>query len=450
MSARRALVVAAALGGVAYAVSPLTAWLVLAVWLLWRAAVNGVANGERRWMSCLVATGLVIRLLAIAALIVSTTPGSMNNPSFFGDGSYAIGRSLWLLSIWLGEPVHPRYFIEAFDEYGGGGHNYFQAAVQLMVGPSPLALHLLAVTIFLAGAVLMYRLVRRSYGPTAAVVAFAVIWLAPSWIAWSITPIKDGFQFLLVVITLACVTHARRGRGRLSRLAALACIVAAVAILSSLRSGGLFMMVVTVGAGVVWSVIARWRTAAVAALAVAMIAGLALGPTAMVRQRISDEVVDAVNRHLGHVRTQGTHFKLLDERLYHLPWEHRVVPEPLEGLRFVIRAATAFVTVPLPWDVKNSKGALYLPVQLLWYFGVAFAIGGLPAALRRDALLTTMLLAYIAISAAIIAPNSGNVGTLIRHRDSVTPFVACISGVGVSCFLARRRLAVPALEREYA
>jgi hypothetical protein len=449
MSTARSLAAAAAVAGLAYALSPLTVWLALIVALIARAAVRGIEGAELRWVSSILAAGVGVRLLAVAWLVWSTTPGHVNNPSFFGDGSYAIGRSLWLRSVWLGEAVHPRYFMEAFDHYGGGGHNYFHAALQTIIGPAPLALHLLAATIYLCGVVILFRLVRSSYGPVAAGVALAAMWLSPSWMAWSITPLKDAPQFTLVAIAIACVVRAVQ-RGARQRVLAAACVLAAVAALSTLRTGGSIMMVATVATGLLCSVIARWGTVAMAAIGAAVVVVVLLVPWTPVQARISSEVTAAANRHVGHVRTTGTYFKLLDDALYRLPQHETVVPTPIEATRFVIRAAVAFVTVPLPWQLENISGLLYLPLQLIWYVIVALAAVGLAPAFHRHPLLASMLVAYTLVSIAIIAPNSGNVGTLVRHRDWVVPFVVCLSGVGARALVARRRVHVPLVRRVFA
>ena len=43
------------------------------------------------------------------------------------------------------------------------------------------------------------------------------------------------------------------------------------------------------------------------------------------------------------------------------------------------------------------------------------------------------------MSAAIIALNSGNIGTLVRHRALLAPFLAWISALGLVALAAGRR-----------
>jgi hypothetical protein len=61
---------------------------------------------------------------------------------------------------------------------------------------------------------------------------------------------------------------------------------------------------------------------------------------------------------------------------------------------------------------------------------VLFAVVGVIAGLRRDPLLTCILVGLIAAGLAVIAMNSGNVGTMVRHRDTIVPFVVWLSALG--------------------
>ena len=146
--------------------------------------------------------------------------------------------------------------------------------------------------------------------------------------------------------------------------------------------------------------------------------------------------------HLGHVRTEGNHYKLLDQRFYSAlsasqledgtllavrPVEDMT---PVEALRFVSRALISFVVVPLPWQLQSRTEILFLVQQIIWYLMVFFAAIGVVAGLRRDPFVTCLLCGVTAAGALAIGLNSGNIGTLVRHRDTVVPFVVWLSALG--------------------
>jgi hypothetical protein len=75
-----------------------------------------------------------------------------------------------------------------------------------------------------------------------------------------------------------------------------------------------------------------------------------------------------------------------------------------------------------------------LPEQCAWYALVVFAVVGVRAAARRDPLLTSMLVACVVAGMIIITPNSGNVGTLVRHRDMVVPAIVWLAAASLYPF----------------
>ena len=90
-----------------------------------------------------------------------------------------------------------------------------------------------------------------------------------------------------------------------------------------------------------------------------------------------------------------------------------------------------FVLVPLPSHFVTSSTLAFLPQQMAWLLLLLLTGWGTWVGFRRDALLTALCLGHCLAVAAVIAPNSGNVGTLIRHRDIVVPFVVWLGGLGV-------------------
>jgi hypothetical protein len=132
------------------------------------------------------------------------------------------------------------------------------------------------------------------------------------------------------------------------------------------------------------------------------------------------------------VFTPGHGFKTMDEQYY----IERFYDERLEtfdgaaAARFVVRSALAFATMPLPWQIETATERVIVPEQMLLYCLLLLMVIGVPIAARRDPLLTSILCGYAIISAGVIAVTSGNVGTLVRHRALVVPFVVWFAALG--------------------
>ena len=121
----------------------------------------------------------------------------------------------------------------------------------------------------------------------------------------------------------------------------------------------------------------------------------------------------------------------------------------VDEARFVVRAFERYITVPLPWEVQSRSAMLYMPEQLIWYCVIALLPFGIVFSLRRDVLLTSLLMGVGVVAVAIIALLSGNVGTLVRLRVLATPYFASVSMVGFCELLTRplRHAGVRAFEK---
>jgi hypothetical protein len=141
--------------------------------------------------------------------------------------------------------------------------------------------------------------------------------------------------------------------------------------------------------------------------------------------------------HIGNVRTEGHGYKLLDQRFYSDWVDPFATMSPMEALRFTARALVSVAIVPLPWQIQSWSEIVFLPQQVVWYALVVLAPVGLVAGLRRDLLLTCILAGLSIAGAAAVGLNSGNIGSMVRHRDTVVPFVVWLSALGVVVIVTR-------------
>jgi hypothetical protein len=91
----------------------------------------------------------------------------------------------------------------------------------------------------------------------------------------------------------------------------------------------------------------------------------------------------------------------------------------------------SYVTEPVPWRIESRAMLAYLPEQMFWYVLLALTPFGIAAGTRRDAMLTMLLLAHAFGAATVVAMTSGNIGTLIRHRGLVMPYLVWLAGLGL-------------------
>ena len=449
----------AVLVGFLYTLSPVGVWCGVGVVGLFTWAGRGLPGRERRWLLSLLAIALGLRLLVVIGLFLLTDPDLRPAANFFfdGDGQALKARSLWLRNTWLDVPIGEMYFRLAFQDYGWSGYLYVLAYLQYLLGPAPFGIHLFNILLFLAASVALYRLVRTAYTPAAALVGLTLLLFLPTLFAWSISALKESFHLFVGTAALIAAVGIVRGRGRLQLLAVVGLVVA-MAVLATIRGGAFEIMAVGLAGGMLVRVLTLKKWVVVATL-VCLGAGLfAVSRIPDLQARVTDPVTTVLRTtaqtHLGHTFTRGHGYKLLDDSYYkryftdgsniHLMRYPDLVEmlTPGELTRYVVRSAVAFLVVPLPWDAVSWSEIVLVPQQVAWYLMVPLALVGVVAGLRRDVLVTLLLVSCIVVAAVPIGLSNGNVGTLVRHRDTVVPFIVWLSGLGavsLTGWLASRR-----------
>ncbi len=417
--------------GTLYALSPLTVWFSVAMAGVFLWAGRGLTATERRAVWGILAVAVAVRVLAIVVLFATSEPGT--NPSFFwdGDGVYLKHRSLVIRDVWLGVPTGPVEFTNGFSRhYGWSSYLYVLAYVQYLTAPSPFGVHLLNVFLFISAAVVLFRMVRPAFGAASAWLGLALMLLLPTLIAWSVAALKEALYVFLAAVAVRAVVMAARAMPAYARLAGLALLVGAVAANSTVRAGALVIMGGGIAVGVVGSVLVR-RLVLVLVLIVGLpVAAVWLWQQPGVQVAVINQLRPAAVTHMGNVRTEGNSYKLLDQRIYS---DHDYVVKtmtPPEALRFTVRAVVSFIAMPLPWQVTSRAELVFLGQQVIWCLLVILAGVGCVAGIRRDSLVTCLLAGIAVVGGVTIALNSGNLGTMVRFRDTIVPFVVWLSARG--------------------
>ena len=480
----RALVWATATGiglGIAYVLSPVSVWFFIAITGLFIWVSRGLPDRERRWVLGTLTIAVVLRVLVIAVLFLGSPTGSCGwatpipssaaaaieaaggtyttascSPltvgndlfvSFFwdGDGNAMKRRTVSIQNIWRGIPIDPFLRSIAWEPYAMTSYVYALAYIQYLLGPAPYAIHLFNVVAFLASTLLLYRLVRSSYGRAAALVGLVLLVFLPTPFAWSVSAMKEQLYILLGAFGVVAAVAMLRASSVIKRIVALFLLIGAMPVVETGRSGGGLILGTGLGAGVAGGVIIRRVSLILLAFLLVPYAGYRTLGNADVQDRIMSQLQRFAVMHVGHVNTIGNFYKLLDQRFYSdlsvqqledgtLLGTQTKQPlgdmTPVEALRFSGRALGYFVVAPLPWQVQSRTEMVFLAQQVVWYLMVVLAAIGVVAGLRRDPLVTCLLCGVTVAGSVAIALNSGNIGTMVRHRDTVVPFVVWLSALG--------------------
>lgn len=430
-----------------YTVSPLglcAGALTLAAAALAR---RNLPDDERRMLTAIVATAVALRIAAIIAVFFTSIPIHDDQfvGGFTGDGVYSMARALRTRDLLLGVPANKYDYVVTFDEYGRNSYVSFLTVAQVAFGPAPYGVRLMNSAIFIAGALLLYRVTRDTLGPAPALIGLTALLFFPTLFVWSISLLKESLYFTgSALILWAAVVVIRADKWRARMYGVLAALAGAM-VIRDLRSGAVWLAALglTVGLAMRAATLSR-RVAAAAAMAV-VLALASLSIAQPVQGTVIRALESTAKTHTGHVFTVGHAYKLLDAGYYfnpQTPAASTLTLDAGQSARYVLRAVVSFLIVPAPWQLVSLRELAFLPEQLLWYAVLALLPIGVAAGWRRDPLITCLLLGYALPTAAVLALTNGNVGTLLRLRGLVTPYFVWLSAVGFCAslqMLTRRR-----------
>jgi hypothetical protein len=418
-----------------YTLTPLTVCVAAAGAAIVPRLAPGLPGVERRWLTAILAVALIARLAAIGAMAAGNAP--KHDDQFVGatsgDEAYAMSRALRTRAILRGSTRDPYDFFVAFDEYGRNSYVAALTAAQVAFGPTPYSLRLLNTLMFTVGALLLFRLCRDAFGASPAFSGLVAVLAWPSLFAWSISLLKESLYFLLGAIVLTSAIAIIRNRTWRSRMVAFAAAVAACALARDLRPGAvmLFASGLLAGAGLYAASVSR-RTFVAAVLLVTLAFGVGLSRFGL-EARLIGGLEAAAKTHSGHVFTVGHSYKLLDAGFYvnpRTPVSSTLTLTADEAARFVVRAAASFLVVPAPWQLQSARELAYLPEQVAWYVLLLLLPIGAIAGCRRDRLVTCTIAGFALPTAMALALTNGNVGTLLRLRGLVVPYLVWIGAIG--------------------
>jgi 4-amino-4-deoxy-L-arabinose transferase-like glycosyltransferase len=422
--------------GIMFTASPLTVVTVALMVPLVACAGRGLPPSERRLLIALLVAAIALRAAAIGGLVAIGIPqhNQLAIGSMTGDDAYYLARAIRARDVLMGYAGGKYDHFVVNDEYGRTSYLSLLTALQVMFGPTPFSVRLLNALFFVAGAVLLFRVARQAFGSLPAFIGLFVMLFLPSLVWSSITILKESLYFLCSAALLFLVVSLTRRPHFSSALALMATSALLLWLLDDLRRGALALAV----SGLALAIIIRVTAATRTRLALAAAAALVVVAVALSQPRLQDRAIDAVETaarvHGGHVFTVGHAYKLLDEGFYKNPAAPGDWPLELTGVqaaRFVVRAAIAFVTIPWPWQMRSLGELAYLPDQVIWYLMLVGLPAGILAGWKRDRWSVSLLIGLAAPVAIAVALTNGNVGTLMRLRGLVTPYLIWIGALGL-------------------
>jgi hypothetical protein len=325
------------------------------------------------------------------------------------------------------------------DEYWLNAYTLTEAALYYAIGHHPLAMKLLNCLFGAVVAGLVYLIARRLFGERAGMLAGVAAAFFPSTFLWSLTNLKETMFLFGVALLLWLLTELLfTGRWLL-----LAPMFAAFALVGGLRFH-IQAMLAIVATGTVLlqprqQLPQKWAQAAVLAVGCAILVWFSGGA-----QFLGASSPASVNR-LRYCAAIGADSAFLPTDEATTEAECITPPpvmQPEEERSFMGRSIRELLTwlptgtlyvlaAPFPWAAERTVDQATIPEMLLWYAAVVLGVIGF-ARHWRGWRQYAHLIGYIGGVALMLSLTQGNLGTLVRHRGMVIPFVLIFSGAGAA------------------
>ncbi len=376
----------------------------------------------------LIAMAIAFRAAAIGGLFLTADP-AIPYANFFGDEEFFKRKTTWLRNVSMGIPISKADLIYAFDETGDSSYLRILSYIQALVGLAPYGIHVLNAGAYLAAVLVLFRVAQKRFGGLASVIGSALLLVMPSLFIWSVSALKEPSYFLVAALTVAAAVTVVQGPNWRWRVAAVAAVILGGLTLQGLREGGLALTILGVTGGFALAfLLTRPRALLVSCVVVPLVAMLAFTRPA-VQERAWAAVHQVALKHWGHINTPGLTYRLMGPEFY---TDRRAITAmtPVQVGQYGVRAAWNYVTAPLPWEIESRSALAFMPEQMVWYCLLFLVPFGVAAGLKRDVLLTSLLLVHGCASALMVAVSGGNIGTLVRHRGLALPYLVWLSGLG--------------------
>lgn len=404
--------------------------------MLWRFS----SAEDRKFIMTLFIIGMTSRIIIYLILgFISILAGK--GGWFFGD-SWGIYNYAWAWAQQIdGSPSviyfeamdghlypFPNYTITEIWQYGYSGYTYLLGTIYYFFGPLKFSPRLINSLMGVGASVFIYYIVKDIFGKGPAKLSALLTVFSPSLFLWSITLLKDlPFIFISCIILWSFLRFQKTKRA-FYLFVLFATILAQYTIRPTLPLAlimGVFILSYFIVSRISW----RKKIIIFICLLILMIP---LSHRVNFKIIVSNQMTDILDYTRGIVNTGGSIYKIFDDKYYRGgSMSHSKNISYIDFTKGFFKGWFYFLLVPFPWKIYTKLLLISYPQVILWYLFIPFVFIGMIMAFRYKWRETFIIFVYIIIFGSIIATHSGNIGTVFRHRDMLTPFFLIFGSLGL-------------------
>lgn len=439
--------------GIAMSLSP--GWLFIGIaaagtaWLVQRA----VAPEHKRFVALLFLAGFALRAFLSLGLDLGSRVVEGEFPSYrapaqdwdlgiddksrhymgIGDSDYYSARG-WALTEYVRGSREPVVLLR-LNQYGWNGYVELIGFFYSVFGFSPSAVKGINCLLGAGCGALIFFITLWMFGSRIARWAAAAVTFFPSLVFWSASNLKDIPFIFLTLLAVFCFIRIIQARGIAQKILYALLLAVTLSLHHGLREDFWRILLLTMIVGTLFARfgVRAWLLAAGAGLAGTWF----LLHNGAAQARFRAALSPFLSRHIGYANTDGLTYTLFPPALY----DPGYLPQWIESgnadiaIAALIKAPVHFFLEPFPGRFDSSLHLLPLAQMAFWYLMLALAAIGLATAFRRRNRPALGMLFPLLVFAWLIGFSNGNIGTLFRIRDLVTPFLLIYAAAGLERLL---------------
>lgn len=330
--------------------------------------------------------------------------------------------------------------------YGWNGYSFVIGLYYYLFGFSPISVKLINCLIGALLGPLVFLLAQRCVNALVGRWAAVLTAYCPSLVLWSVSNLKEPSLLLLTAMLFWLFLKWSETRSVGWKVRYLGLFALAFAAHTTMRNP-VYSMALLGALGVAYLLVgpmSRWTRCAVITLLVA--AGV--WQQARIAARFQDDVMHALDIHKGYLVTAGTSYRILPGEYYDaglLATATHMKFHQVPWVSAAFKGAAHYLLEPFPWRTKNYAMLFSLPQTMVWYTLLPFVLIGLWQVLRRRVRDNLFIVLTIVAWIFLGGLTTGNVGTVFRMRDMVTPFLMIYASAGLLSLLCGRTVVLPPL-----
>ena len=345
-------------------------------------------------------------------------------PYLFDDSAYYTLRALYTSLYWKGIPLSmwTLEHVVANRNYGYTGFIWLPSAYFAVFGWSPVSSRFINCFLGIITALLVYFTVKNSFGKRPARLSAAMAAFFPSLFLWSATNLKDTafiFSFYLMIWAIIKMRFTKS-------LYYAPVIFIAIWFQCSIRyfkyREYFYLSFAIIAAYFLPAMLNFLRGRLKAIVIVILVAScvvFAVSKKDNIGRAFNKAANEAFVWHKGMLSAGGKNYKLLPDKILEKN-------EIGRGEFFRMYLSGIFHAMFEPFPSRTNKPSLMLAYlqMCIWYVLVFFAAAGFILSLRRGFFKADFIfIAYFFVMLSILAVTGGNIGTIFRMRDVITPIV---------------------------